>query len=86
MLSRRRFLQAATAPLISTPATILFASCGQTQIVTTEIPIKTIVIKEIPVEKVVTRTQIKEISVDRIVEQQVVVEKVVTKVVTKVVS
>ena len=86
LISRRRFVQAATPPLISTSATILFASCGQTRIVTTEVPIKTTVIKEVPVERIVTRTEIKEIPVERIVVKPVVIEKVVTKVVTKIVE
>ena len=68
---------------------IMLAACGETQVVTREVPVETTVVKEVPIEKIVTKTEIKEVPVDRIVTKteikEVPVERVVTqeKIVTK---
>jgi len=53
------------------------AACGETKVVTKEVPVKETVIKEVPVEKIVRQTEIKEVPVEKIVTQQV--EKIVTQ-------
>ncbi len=62
---------------------IVLAACGETQIVTREVPVETTVIKEVPVERIVTQTQIKEVPVEKVVVKEVPVERVVEKIVTK---
>ena len=82
-LGRRRLLQIAAIGGVSVAA---LAGCGETQIVT-ETKIQEVV-KEVPVEKIVTREVIKEVAVEKIVtqivevEKEIIVEKIVEKLVT----
>ena len=54
-------------------------ACGDTQVVTKEVPIETTVIKEVPVERVVIQEKIvtKEVPVEKIVEKIIETERVV---------
>ena len=70
-ITRRRLLSAGAG----VAGAVALAACGETQIVTKEVPIETTVIKEVPVDKIVTQTVIKEVPVEKIVIQ----EKIVTK-------
>ena len=79
-LSRRRFINAAVAGGVGLTGVAVLAGCGETQIVT-ETKIQEVV-KEVPVERVVTKIVKEEvpIEVERVVVQERVViqEKVVT--------
>ena len=93
-ISRRRMLRGAVVGVTGSAGLAVLAACGETQVVTKEVPIETTVIKEVPVEKIVRETEIREVpvekivtqQVDRIVTQTVEVEKVVEKVVTETVE
>ena len=65
--------------MLGTAGVVALAACGETQIVTKEVPIETTVIKEVPVETVVIQEKIvtKEVPVEKIVEKIVTVEKIV---------
>ena len=74
-LDRRRLLKAGLLGGGSAVAAAALAGCGETQVVE--------IVKEVPVEKVVTqiveKAVVEEKVVTQIVEKQVVVEKVVTE-------
>ncbi len=94
LISRRHMLRGAAAGATGLAGVAALAACGETQIVTKEVPVETTVIKEVPVEKIVRETEVREVpvekivtqQVDRIVTQTVEVEKVVEKVVTETVE
>ena len=77
---------------------VALAACGETQVVTREVPVDRVVVKEVEVEKIVTqqvekivtqeveRVVRQEVPVEKIVEVQKVVEVPVEKVVEKVVT
>jgi multiple sugar transport system substrate-binding protein len=69
-LGRRRLLQVAAIGGVSAAA---LAGCGEAQVIT-ETKIQEVV-KEVPVEKVVTREVVKEVPVEKVVTQIVEVEK-----------
>ena len=85
--SRRRVLRGAVVGVTGSAGLAVLAACGETQVVTKEVPVETTVIKEVPVEKIVRETEVREVpvekivtqQVDRIVTQTVEVEKVVTE-------
>ena len=93
-VSRRLVLRTGLAGLAGGVGAAALAACGETQVVTKEVPVQTTVIKEVPVEKIVRETEIREVpvekivtqQVDRIVTQTVEVEKVVEKIVERVVT
>ena len=67
---------------------VALAACGETQIVTKEVPVETVVIKEVEVERIVTQ-QVERVvtqEVERVVRQEVPVEKVVEVEVEKIVE
>jgi len=88
-MTRRRLLRVGGSLGLGAAGAAVLAACGETQVVTKEVPVETTVIKEVPVEKIVRETEVKEVpvekivtqQVDRIVTQTVEVEKVVEKVV-----
>ena len=82
-VSRRRLVAMLTGGAAAGVGAITLAACGETRIVTKEVPVETTVIKEVPVERIVTQTQIKEIPVEKIVIKEVPVEKIVERIVTK---
>ena len=77
-LSRRSILRAGGAAAAGAAGVAILAACGETQVVTKEVPVEKTIIKEVPVEKIVTQV------VERIVTQEV--EKTVEKVVTQIVE
>ena len=94
LISRRHMLRGAAAGATGLAGVAALAACGETQVVTKEVPVETTVIKEVPVEKIVRETEVREVpvekivtqQVDRIVTQTVEVEKVVERVVTETVE
>ena len=94
LISRRHMLRGAAAGATGIAGLAALAACGETQVVTKEVPVETTVIKEVPVEKIVRETEVREVPVEKIVTQQVdrvvtktvEVEKVVEKVVTETVE
>ncbi len=74
-LSRRRFINAAVAGGVGLTGVAVLAGCGETQIVT-ETKIQEVV-KEVPVERVVTKIVKEEVPIE--VEKVVVQEKVVRR-------
>ncbi len=75
-VSRRAVLRTGLAGLAGGVGAAALAACGETQVVTKEVPVETTVVKEVPVEKIVRETEVREVPVEKIVTQQV--EKVVT--------
>ena len=78
-VTRRRVLRTGSVALATGVGAAALAACGETKIVTKEVPVETTVIKEVPVEKIVKQTQIKEVQVEKVVTRNVIktVEKVV---------
>ena len=78
-VTRRRVLRTGSVALATGVGAAALAACGETKIVTKEVPVETTIIKEVPVEKIVKQTQIKEVQVEKIVTRNVIktVEKVV---------
>ncbi|MCY3748008.1 MAG: hypothetical protein OXG64_01825, partial [Chloroflexi bacterium] len=74
-ITRRRVLIGATGAI----SAIALAACGETQVVTKEVPVDRVVVKEVEVEKIVTQQVEKVVTqeVERVVRQEVPVEKVV---------
>ena len=58
---------------------VALAACGETQVVTKEVPVEKVVVKEVEVEKIVTQQVEKVVTqeVEKVVEREVPVEKVV---------
>ncbi len=94
-VSRRSFVRASAVGAVGVAGAATLAACGETQVVTKEVPIEVEKIVTQVVEKIVKETEVKEVPVDRVVTQvvqevvtqtevkevQVEVEKVVTQVV-----
>ena len=76
-VSRRSFVRASAAGAVGVAGAAVLAACGETQVVTKEVPVEVEKIVTQIVERIVTQTSVKEVPVDRIVTQ--VVEKVVTQ-------
>ncbi len=57
-MTRRRLLRAGGGAMLGTAGVVALAACGETQVVTKEIPIETTVIKEVPVDRIVTDSKI----------------------------
>ena len=92
MVTRRQLLRMGGATALGISGAVALAACGetQTQVVTKEVPVEKVVVKEVEVVKVVTQ-QIEKVvtqEVAKIVEREVPVERVVEveKVVEKVVE
>ncbi len=73
MVSRRKLLKAGGGAALGISGAAILAACGETQVVTREVPVEKVVVQEVPVEKVVTR------EVERVVTREVPVERVVTR-------
>ncbi|MCY3896176.1 MAG: hypothetical protein OXG17_06890, partial [Chloroflexi bacterium] len=74
-ITRRRVLIGATGAI----SALALAACGETQVVTKEVPVDRVVVKEVEVEKIVTQ-QVERVvtqEVEKIVRQEVPVEKIV---------
>ena len=92
-VTRRRVLRTGSVALATGVGAAALAACGETKVVTKEVPVEKTIVKEVPVEKIVKQTQIKEVpvekivtrnvvkTVEKIVQQRVVVEKIVEKMV-----
>ena len=94
-VSRRSFVRASAVGAVGVAGVAALAACGETQVVTKEVPVEVEKIVTQVVEKIVKETEVKEVPVDRVVtkvvqevvtqtevkEVQVEVEKVVTQVV-----
>ena len=80
-LTRRRALRVLGGTAVGVAGTAASIACGDTQIVSKEVPVETTVIKEVPVERIVTKTVIKEVPIEKIVEKIVTKEVVVEKIV-----
>ena len=78
-VSRRRALRSAVVGVTGVAGAAVLAACGETQVVTKEVPVEKIVVEQVEVEKIATRTEIKEVPVEKVVVQQVPVEKVVVQ-------
>ncbi|MCY3748865.1 MAG: ABC transporter substrate-binding protein [Chloroflexi bacterium] len=76
-VSRRAVIRTGLAGLAGGVGAAALAACGETQVVTKEVPVEKTVVKEVPVEKIVRETEVKEVPVERIVTQEV--EKLVTR-------
>ena len=86
-MTRRNLLRASSAGALGAAGAVALAACGETvRTVTQEVPVEKIVIKEVPVDKIVQKTQIKEVPVEKIVEKTKVEKQVVEKVVTRIVK
>ena len=74
-LTRRRVLRVLAGSAVGVAGTVVFTACGDTKVVTKEVPVETTVIKEVPVEKIVVKEKIvtKEVVVEKIVETERVV-------------
>ena len=59
LISRRHMLRGAAAGAAGLAGVAALAACGETQVVTKEVPVETTVIKEVPVEKIVRETEVK---------------------------
>ncbi|MYD94529.1 MAG: hypothetical protein F4Y02_12740, partial [Chloroflexi bacterium] len=70
-MTRRRLLRAGGGMGLGAAGIAVLAACGETQVVTKEVPVEKVVVKEVPVEKIVRQTEIKEVPVEKIVTQQV---------------
>ena len=79
LVSRRRALRSAVVGVTGVAGAAALAACGETQVVTKEVPVEKIVVEQVEVEKIVTRTEIKEVPVEKVVIQQVPVERVVVQ-------
>lgn len=77
LISRRHMMRGAAAGAAGVAGLAALAACGETQVVTKEVPVETTVIKEVPVEKIVRETEIREVPVEKIVTQQV--DRIVTQ-------
>ena len=79
MVTRRQMLRMGGTAALGISGAVALAACGETQVVTKEVPVDRVVVKEIEVEKIVTQ-QVEKIvtqEVERVVRQEVPVEKVV---------
>ncbi len=79
MVTRRQMLRMGGSAALGISGAVALAACGETQVVTREVPVDRVVVKEVEVEKIVTQ-QVEKIviqEVERIVRQEVPVEKVV---------
>ena len=78
-VTRRRVLRTGSVALATGVGAAALAACGETKVVTKEVPVEKTIVKEVPVEKIVKQTQIKEVPVEKIVTRNVVktVEKMV---------
>ncbi|MYA60433.1 MAG: carbohydrate ABC transporter substrate-binding protein [Chloroflexi bacterium] len=98
MVTRRQLLRMGGTAALGISGAVALAACGETQVVTKEVPVDRVVVKEVEVEKIVTQqvervvTQEvekvveREVPVEKVVEVQKVVEVPVEKVVEKVVT
>jgi len=74
-LTRRQAMRLFAATGATAGAAAVLAACGETQVVTKEVPVEKTVVKEVPVEKVVTQVVTKEAPVEKIVTKTVEVIK-----------
>ncbi len=98
MVTRRQMLRMGGSAALGISGAVALAACGETKVVTREVPVDRVVVKEVEVEKIVTQQVEKivtqeverivrqEVPVERVVEVQKVVEVPVEKVVEKVVT
>ena len=79
MVTRRQMLRIGGSAALGISGAVALAACGETQVVTREVPVDRVVVKEVEVEKIVTQ-QVEKIvtqEVERVVRQEVPVEKIV---------
>ena len=79
MVTRRQLLRMGGTAALGISGAVALAACGETQVVTKEVPVDRVVVKEVEVEKIVTQQVEKVVTqeVEKIVREQVPVEKVV---------
>ena len=79
MVTRRQLLRTGGTAVLKISGAIALAACGETQVVTKEVPVEKVVVREIEVEKIVTQQVEKVVTqeVERVVRQEVPVERVV---------
>ncbi len=97
-VSRRALVRMAGTGALGAAGVALWAACGDTQVVTKEVPVERVVVKEVPAEKIVTQQVERvvtrevlnvvrqEVPIEMLVEVKQVVEVPVEKVVEKVVT
>ncbi|MCY3958232.1 MAG: ABC transporter substrate-binding protein [Chloroflexi bacterium] len=79
MVTRRQLLRRGGTAALGISGAVALAACGETQVVTKEVPVEKIVVQEVEVEKIVTQQVEKVVTqeVEKVVEREVPVEKVV---------
>ena len=73
-VSRRQLLRVAVLGSGSATLAAILAACGETQVVTKEVPVEIETIKEVPVDRVVVQEVPVEVEVEKLVEVEKVVE------------
>ena len=88
-MTRRELLRLGGVAALGMSGGVAFSACGDTQVVATEVPVESVVIKEVEVDKVVTqqveKVVAREVEADVVTQAvvQVPVERIVEKIVTR---